>query len=82
VKQEKLSAAKFSSMEHLGLERDPFNLVSTIEELLEGKSSGCRLENRDYSRRDPLRWLRDTLYPQTFAPTSPTSFGRSVAIVR
>jgi hypothetical protein len=29
------------------LERGPFNLVRTIEELLEWKSSGFCLENRD-----------------------------------
>jgi hypothetical protein len=28
-----------------------------------------------------LRWPRDTLYPQKFALTSPTSVGRSVGIV-
>jgi hypothetical protein len=33
-------------------------------------------------RGDPLRWLRDTLYPQKLALTSPTSGGRSVSIVR
>jgi hypothetical protein len=40
------------------------------------------LENRDYGRGDPLRWPRDTLYPQKLAITSPTSGGRSVGIVR
>jgi hypothetical protein len=35
----------------VGLERGPFSLVSTIEELLERKSSGSGLENRDYGRR-------------------------------
>jgi hypothetical protein len=30
------------------LERGSFSLVSTIEELLERKSSGSELENRDY----------------------------------
>jgi hypothetical protein len=29
--------------------------MSTIEELLERKSSGSGLENREYSRRDPSR---------------------------
>jgi hypothetical protein len=29
----------------------------------------------------PLRWPRDTLYPQKLALTSPTSGGRSVGIV-
>jgi hypothetical protein len=33
-------------------------------------------------RRDPLRWPRDTLYPQKLALTSPTSGGGSVGIVR
>jgi hypothetical protein len=31
---------------------------------------------------DPLRWPRDTIYPQKLALTSPTSGGRSVGIVR
>jgi hypothetical protein len=33
------------------LERDPLSLVSTIEELLESKSIGSGLENRDYGRK-------------------------------
>jgi hypothetical protein len=48
----------------VGLERDPLSLVSTIEELLERKSSGCGLESREYGRRNPSRWSRGTLYPQ------------------
>jgi hypothetical protein len=35
----------------VGLERGPFSLVSTIEELLKRNSSGSGLENRDYGRR-------------------------------
>jgi hypothetical protein len=35
------------------LERGPLNLVSTIEELLGRKSSGSRLESREYGRGDP-----------------------------
>jgi hypothetical protein len=35
----------------VGLEWGPFSLVSTTEELLERKSSGSGLENRDYSHR-------------------------------
>jgi hypothetical protein len=31
------------------------SLVSTIEELLEGKSRGCVLESREYGRGDPSR---------------------------
>jgi hypothetical protein len=41
--------------EVVGLERGPLSLVSTIEELLERKSSGFGLENREYGRRDPSR---------------------------
>jgi hypothetical protein len=55
------------------------SLVSTTEELLERKSSGSRLENREYGSRVPSRWPRDTLYPQKLALTSSTSGGRSVA---
>jgi hypothetical protein len=44
-----------------------FSLVSTIEVLLERKSSGSGLENREYGLRDPSCWQRDTLYPQKFA---------------
>jgi hypothetical protein len=64
-----------------GLERGPLSLVSTYE-LLERKSSGSGLENREYGIEDPLRWPRDTLYLQKLSLTSPTSGGRSVGIVR
>jgi hypothetical protein len=37
------------------LERGLLSLVSTIEELLEGKSIGSGLEKREYGRRDPSR---------------------------
>jgi hypothetical protein len=37
--------------EVMGLERGPLSLVSTIEELLKGKSSGPGLENQDYGRK-------------------------------
>jgi hypothetical protein len=66
----------------VGLERGPLSLVSTTEELLEGKSTGSGKEIRDYGRRDPSRWPRGTLCLQKLAPTSPTSGGRSVSIVR
>jgi hypothetical protein len=39
----------------LGLERGSLSLVSTTEELLERKSRGSDLENRDYGRRDSSR---------------------------
>jgi hypothetical protein len=56
--------------------------VSTIEELLERKSSGTGLENRDYGRKDPSFSQRGTLYPQKLSLTSPIRGGRSVGIVR
>jgi hypothetical protein len=60
----------------VSLERGPLGLMRIIEELFQGNGSSG-LENRD-----PLRWPRDTLYPQKLALTSPTSGGRSVGIVR
>jgi hypothetical protein len=39
----------------MGLERGLLGLVSTIEELLDRKSSGSGLEIREYGRRDPSR---------------------------
>jgi hypothetical protein len=68
--------------EVVGLERGPLSLVRIIEELLERRSSGSGQEIRINGRGDPLRWPRDTLYPQKLAITSPTSGGRSVGIVR
>jgi hypothetical protein len=41
--------------EGVGLERGPLSLVSTTEQLLGRKISGCGLENREYGRRDPSR---------------------------
>jgi hypothetical protein len=49
--------------EVVGLERRPLSLVSTTEELLGRKSSSFGLEGREYGRRDPSRWSRDSLYP-------------------
>jgi hypothetical protein len=63
------------------LERDPLSLVSIIEELLETKSSGSGLENRDYGRRGSAALPRGTLYAQKLALTTLTSI-RSVGIVR
>jgi hypothetical protein len=65
-----------------GLERGPLSLVRTIEELFEWKNSGSGLETEINGRGNSLRWPRNTLYPQRLAPTSPTSGGRSVGIVR
>jgi hypothetical protein len=70
--QEKLQEHKFSS--------------STSTRQLLGFTScydlGSGTENREYGRRDPLRWPCDSLYPQNLALTSPTSGGRSIGIVR
>jgi hypothetical protein len=67
----------------VGLVRGPLSLVSTTQEQLERKSSGCGLEIWNYGRRDPPRWPRDTpLYPQKLALTLPTNGGRSDGIVR
>jgi hypothetical protein len=66
----------------VGLERGPLSLESTTEDLLGRSSSGSGLEIRGYGRRDPSRLLRDTLFPQNLALSSPTSRGRSVGIVR
>jgi hypothetical protein len=67
--------------EVMGLELGPLSLVSTIEELLEKKSSGSGLEIREYGCGDPLRWQRNTVYQPKLALTSPTSGGRSACIV-
>jgi hypothetical protein len=66
----------------VGLEQGTLILVNTIEELLERKSSGCGLENREYGRRYPSRGPLGSLYLQKLVLTSPTSGGRSVGIVR
>jgi hypothetical protein len=68
--------------EVVDLERGPISLVSTIEDLLGSKGSGSGQESLDYDRRDPVRWLRDTFFPQNLALTLPSSGGRSVLIVR
>jgi hypothetical protein len=47
----------------VGLERGPLSLVTTTEQLLERKSSGSGLENREYGLRDPSHWPRGTLFP-------------------
>jgi hypothetical protein len=64
------------------LERGPFSLVSTTEELLGKNSSGSGLEIREYYCKDPLHWTRDTFYQQKMTLTSATSGGTLVGIVR
>jgi hypothetical protein len=68
--------------ELVGLERGALSFVNTIEELLEIKSNGSDLENRDNGRRDSSRWQRGTLYPQQLTLTSSTSGDRSVGLLR
>jgi hypothetical protein len=63
--------------EVVGPEWGLLSLVSTTEELLGTNSNGSGLESREYGRGDTLRWPHDTLYPQKFELTSPTSGGRS-----
>jgi hypothetical protein len=67
--------------EAVGLDRAPLSLMSVIEELLERKISGFGLESREYGRRDPSRWPRDTLYPQNLALTSARIGVCSVGVV-
>jgi hypothetical protein len=55
--------------EVVDLERGPLSLVSTIEELLEWKSSDSGLEIREYCRRDQSRWPRGALHTQKVALT-------------
>jgi hypothetical protein len=69
--------------EVIGLERCTLSLVSSIETLLGRKSSGAGLESLEYCRRNQLRWPRDNLCPpKKLTPSSPTSGGRPVGIVR
>jgi hypothetical protein len=65
-----------------GLERGPLNLVRPIEELLEWKSRGSSLENRDCRPSYFVALITQPPLPQKLALTSPTSGGRSVGIVR
>jgi hypothetical protein len=53
----------------------------TLLFIFNNNNNNNNLENREYGRRDPSRWPRDTLYPQKFALTSPTSGSRSIGIV-
>jgi hypothetical protein len=66
----------------LGLEQGPLSLTGITEELLQRKSSGSSLENRDYGHRDSSRSPCGTTYPQKLAQTSLTNSDCSVGIVR
>jgi hypothetical protein len=65
----------------VGLKRGPLGLVSTIEVLLERKvvAPVYKTENIAVGIRHADGGI---LYPLKLAPTSPTSGGRSVGIVR
>jgi hypothetical protein len=67
--------------EVVGLEQGLLSLVTKTQELFGNNSSGSGLENREYGRRDSLRWPHDNLYPQKLALTSLTRGGWSVCIV-
>jgi hypothetical protein len=57
--------------------------LSTVEELLERKSSGAGIGNRDYGRKGiRLADYATPLYPQKLALTTLKSGGRSIGIVR
>jgi hypothetical protein len=62
----------------VGLEGGPLSLATTIQELLERRSSGSGLGNRDNGHTD----YETPLYPQKWALTSQPSGGRSVSVVR
>jgi hypothetical protein len=82
IQRSELDSRRYQIFWLVGLERGPLSIVSTIDELLERKSSGSDVENREYCRRDPSRWPRGTIYPQKLALTSPTSGCRLVGIIR
>jgi hypothetical protein len=66
----------------VGLERGPLSLVRIIEELLERKVAALVWKPEINGRGNSFHWRRGTLCPLKLAPTSPTSSGRSVGIVR
>jgi hypothetical protein len=68
--------------EVVGLERGPFSLVSTIEELLERKNSSSGLETEIAAVGVRRAGHATPLYPQKLALASLTGGGRSVGIVR
>jgi hypothetical protein len=62
--------------EAVGLERGPLSHVYKTEELIEKKSSGSCLENRDYDLEDLPRWLRNTVNVDTNFTDKWRSLGR------
>jgi hypothetical protein len=66
----------------MGLERDPLNLLSKIEELFEGKNSGFCLESREYGVGIRHAHYAIPLYPQKLALKSPKSGGHLIGRFR
>jgi hypothetical protein len=66
----------------VAVERGPLSLVSTIEELLERKSSGSGLETKNTAVGIRQADHVASSIHKKLALTSPTSGGRSVGIVR
>jgi hypothetical protein len=68
--------------EVVGVEWGPLSLVSTVEKLLERKSSSSGLESREYDHSDLSHWPHGTRCLQKLTLSSPTnSGGRLVGIV-
>jgi hypothetical protein len=75
-----LSSGLFTELIYVSLMISSFGGTLLI---LQNVSSWCLVLTTEINGRwDPLRWPRDTLYPQKLALTSLTSDGRSVGIVR
>jgi hypothetical protein len=66
----------------VGLKRGPLSLVRITEELLQWKSSGSGLENRDYWPWESVALTTRHPLSANLALTLPKSDGRSVGIVR
>jgi hypothetical protein len=64
------------------LVRFPALHIFWVVGLERGSVNNPALQNREYGRRDPSCWQRGTLYSQKLAPTSSTSDGRLVGIIR
>jgi hypothetical protein len=84
-----IQRASFDSLRYqifwevVGQERCPLSLVSTIEELLERKSSGCGRENGDYGvKGSSALTTRHRSVRKKLALTPPASDGRSLGIAR